>query len=112
MSDEMETLDSLRTELMMADAALDAANDELRFLYQDFDALCDLVYDAMVLLESCDSCREDSLKWFEGRIRDSNVRRALVEFLYWNDMKNGRLLQNAGLDLESWRREENENEGW
>lgn len=64
----------------------------------------ELLYDAIVLLASCESCNGDSLPWLKNRVQSSQRGRAIAQALKGNDERNTQLLNGAGIDLACWGR--------
>jgi len=103
-------LEILRRELEHANETIDFLRQELLFQARDLSQVYDRFYDAIVLLASCESCNGESLRWLQDQCSSSDYGSMFVE-LAKRDIRNGRLLSDAGIDLESFGLSEGEGEG-
>jgi hypothetical protein len=110
MISESTELDILRNELRTANQTIDYLRDELLFQARGLNQAYDSLYDAIVLLASCDSCSDESLPWLQNRCSESERSDAIAQALGIRDKRNAYILLDVGIDLEAWTQPEGETE--
>ncbi len=97
----------LQDQLNEANAIVDFVRGELWSRALDIWESRDCLYYALVLIASCDTCKEGSLQWMKARFHESERVGELVESLKERDLRNGGLLTDVGIDLATWIPPEN-----
>jgi hypothetical protein len=94
------------------DATIDSLKDDLLFLGEELEDAYDQLYEATLLLATCNSpeCGPKSIRHLERCNLALKWRREIAESLSLRDLKHGRLLESFGVDWQSWARTEEEHE--
>jgi len=101
MISETGQLEILQGELAEARPTIDYLREELWIRTQDLNQAYDRLYDSVVLLASCNSCSDESLRWLLDRCSESDGNGATVEALCVRDARSSFMLRDVGIDLDS-----------
>ena len=102
MTSESVQIEILRDQLNEANAINDFIRGELWSRAQVIWEATDCLYFALVLIASCDSCKDKSLSWMKSRFQESKRVGEQIAALKDRDMRNVHLLADVGIDLDTW----------
>jgi hypothetical protein len=102
MTSDHAQMEVLKDQLNEASAIVDFVRGELWARALDIWEARDCLYYALVLIASCDSCKEESLQWMKARFQESEKVGELMQSLKQKDTRNGGLLADVGIDPTTW----------